>query len=110
MRSNEFVKKFGLKITKKILRNAPDWAYETAGIKDYANKEWSESYPMDAYVKVDDLKRLVESHELVEKFGGLFQAKVILDKEGFTGGIELNDDLISDDELKQAIADVESCM
>lgn len=88
MNANEFVKKYGIEYAKHILLE-------------------------DSVILVDldyeNLKRIVESHELVEKFGGLFQAKAILDKEGFTGGIELNDDLISDEELTQAIADVESC-
>ncbi|MEG1234633.1 MAG: hypothetical protein RSE18_12450 [Acinetobacter sp.] len=104
MKANEFVKEFGLKITKKILSNAPDWAYEAAGVKDYANKDWSDNYPMGAYVKIDDLKRLVKSHELVEAKGGIKKAK----KEA--------DCLFSHDideaafHIYNAIADVESCL
>lgn len=103
MKANEFVKKFGLKITKKILSNAPDWAYETAGIKDYANKEWSKNYPMGAYVKVDDLKRLVESHELVESVGGIEKAK----HEAYF--LTMNVVGFDPTKLERAIADVERC-
>lgn len=43
------------------------------------------------------LKRLVESHELVEKLGGLDEAKIYV-PDGYKS-----------ERLKQAIADVESC-
>jgi hypothetical protein len=46
----------------------------------------------------DDLKRLVESYELVEKLGGLDEAKIYV-PDGYKS-----------ERLKQAIADVESCM
>jgi len=54
------------------------------------------------------LKRLVESHELVGRFGGLEMAKgiaVIDDNESHLG-----ERFGPCDELKQAIADVESCL
>lgn len=60
-------------------------------------------------VSIPDLKQIVDAFELVESFGGLFQAKVALYKEGFTGGIECGDGLIEDDVLKQAIELVEKC-
>ena len=46
----------------------------------------------------NDLKRLVESHELVENWGGLDDAKFALQLVRYP------------ERLKQAIADVESCM
>lgn len=46
----------------------------------------------------DDLKRLVESYGLVEKLGGLDEAKIYV-PDGYKS-----------ERLKQAIADVESCM
>lgn len=45
-----------------------------------------------------DIKRLVESHELVEKLGGLDEAKIYV-PDGYKS-----------ERLKQAIADVKSCM
>lgn len=48
---------------------------------------------------VKDLKRLVDSHELVEQYGGVDEAKDYLPSFRFD----------SYDDLKQAIADVESC-
>lgn len=50
-----------------------------------------------------DLKRLVKSHELVRLHGGLDAAKKHVDRTVF----KLSYQII---ELKQAIADVESCM
>ena len=77
MKANEFIKKHGLEYAKHI-------AYE------------------DSVILVDldynDLKRLVESHELVEKLGGLSKAKIYV-PDGYKSG-----------RLKQAIADVESCL
>lgn len=62
-----------------------------------------------SYFHTNQLKQIVDAFELVESFGGLFQAKVTLYKEGFTGGIECGDRLIEDDVLKQAIELVEKC-
>jgi hypothetical protein len=58
----------------------------------------------------NDLKQIVDAFELVDRFGGLFSAKVSLNKEGYTGGIECGDDLIDDDQLKKAINLVEQCL
>ena len=91
MEAKEFVKKFGWDDAKARLNNNIDMFYLGWGF--YSG----------------DLKTLVDAWELVEKFGGLFHAKVTLEKEGFTGGIELDDELIEDVVLKQAIKLVEQC-
>lgn len=75
MKANEFFKKVGIEAVKSYIA-----AYE-----DYLT---------------DELKRLVESHELVGRYGTADEAKEYLPM--------LRMD--SYDELKQAIADVESCM
>lgn len=97
MKANEFVKKFGWGAVKKIVGDAPEWAYETAGAGDYADKVWSGKYPMAEYVVLSDLKQLLESHELVESYGGLENAKHEVFKRP------------SQVVVKQAIFDVESC-
>ena len=77
MSANEFVKKYGLEYAKHI-------AYEDSVILvdlDYNN-----------------LKRIIESHELVENWGGLDDAKFALQLVRYP------------ESLKQAIADVESCL
>ncbi len=73
MKANEFFKKVGIEAVKSYIA-----AYE-----DHLT---------------DELKRLVESHELVEKLGGLDGAKIYV-PDGYKS-----------ERLKQAIADVESCM
>ena len=64
-----------------------------------------------------ELKRLVESHELVEKVGGLLSAKanineMVVDSDsGYVAdGAKLYDYDFSFGSLRKAIADVESCM
>lgn len=86
MKANEFVKKFG-------------WDEAKSKVDDclFLNAESFEWMGCD--VVVDDLKRLVESHELVARYGTADEAKEYLPT--------LRMD--SYDELKQAIADVESC-
>lgn len=51
----------------------------------------------------EQLKQFVESHELVESYGGLSQSRRWIERTVF----KLSDSMIA---LKKAIADVESCM
>ena len=78
MKANEFFKKVGIDAVKSYLA-----AYED----DLTN----------------DLKRLVESHELVGSYGGLSQSRKWIERTVF----KLSDSMIA---LKKAIADVESGM
>ena len=80
MKANEFVKKFG-------------W-YEAKAFLSF-DSEVEIVYTASFF---DDLKRLVESHELVENWGGLDDAKFALQLVRYPKRLE------------QAIADVESCM
>ena len=80
MKANEFVKKFGWFITTRLVSKV-----------DTTNNP---HFP----ILLEDLKRLVESHELVERLGGFEEAK------------EYVPDNYKSEQLKQAIADVESCM
>ncbi|TQR66828.1 hypothetical protein [Acinetobacter sp. RF14B] len=80
MKANEFVKKFGWFATTRLVN----------GIDTTNDPHFS--------ILLNDLKRLVESHELVERLGGLKKAK------------EYVPDNYKSEQLKQAIADVESCM
>ena len=56
----------------------------------------------------EQLKQLVESHELVEKLGGIKNAKRKLSTEQSEPYYNYSRQLV--DSLKQAIADVESCL
>lgn len=89
MKANEFVKKFGRDYAIKFLN------YSASIAEDRCILDFGEYYY---------LKRIVESHELVEKVGGLENAKTF-DKDCMYCITHLTDL----DSLKQAIADVESC-
>ena len=88
MKANEFVKRFGLERAKQFVN-----ADHTAHALVFATTG----------VSFIDLKRLVESWELVEKLGGLESAKIELKS------VDYNSEKDFYDNLKQAIADVESC-
>lgn len=91
MKANEFFKAMGIKSVKQFLEN-----------DNIRTKEMH-----------DDLKRLVESHELIASRGGLDAAKhelIALQKHlnnTFGWVTIITSEKI--DRLKQAIADVESC-
>lgn len=86
MKANEFVKKYGWEYAKHILNEDSVILVDL----DYAH-----------------LKRLVESHELVESYGGLDKAKKRLSTEHSEPYYNYSQRLVNS--LKQAIADVESC-
>lgn len=95
MKANEFVKKFGVGAAKNILHGMDDASEFTAHMPEDA---WDKPTLIDAV----GLRRLVESHELVEQFGGLEKAMdAVINQEA--NGRPMN-------QLAQAIADVESCM
>ena len=92
MKANEFFKAMGINAVRQFLEN-----------DNIRTKEMH-----------DDLKRLVESHELVKSRGGLDAAKhelILLQKhlKNTFGYVTI---VASEkiENLKQAIADVESCM
>ena len=87
MTANEFVRDYGFGEAKRVLHDARG----CESIRLWGRYEF----------KNDDLKRLIESHELIESFGGLEMAKRFLNEN-----IECEDS----ENLKQAIADVESCL
>ena len=84
MKANEFFKAMGLKAIKQFLEN-----------ENIRTKEIH-----------DELKRLVESHELVESEGGLTNLKNAFKIEQDCGGVHMTP---IGERLFQAIADVESC-
>lgn len=106
MKANEFVKKFGLGEAKVLLakheksfmpRVFDMWSDE---LQDFVLAEKHASFDMD------DLKRLVESHQIVNTtFKGLEDAKWWHECCWDCDSVAY----IPTDRLKQAIADVESC-
>ncbi len=105
MKANDFIKKFGLDLAKRDVR-----AFESGFIK---REDIVEHYGFDI---LDDLKRLVESHELVA-IHGFEESKEIIanapsDDHFYSwtlGGSGVRDKTVNIGELRKAIADVESC-
>lgn len=96
MKANEFVKKFGWEEAKKIV-----------GEFNYNSRnKFITSLKDNSAINIYDLKRLIESHELVEKVGGLSMAKDFY--ENFEC-VHVGLDLVSCRSLGKAILDVESC-
>ena len=103
MKANKFVEKFGWDaVNHDFSGYFKDEKIGTIQILTHENE----------YIEVngDDLKRLVESHELVESYGGVFKAKEYC---GYLAGANEYFSSHGINELfypiKQAIADVESC-
>ena len=107
MKANEFVKKFGWEDAKICLLNC-------ASPQD---KWFMRQGALICDQDFDDLKRIVESHELVERLGGIetmriMQKQMVLNslKDGMN--ISFDGEFVgtfSFDQLEQAILDVESC-
>lgn len=105
MKANEFVKEYGIDIARECLEDRPK-TWETCYLK-LSNFELVKYIPSPLdFIDVDDLKRLVQSHELVESYGGLDSAKSTVNYPNF-----LNDEDVktTNHRLSKAIADVESC-
>jgi hypothetical protein len=98
MKANEFVKKFGWEQSIEAVKMMPkSWDYCCLRIPDF---EFQKNVSCIAdCVDMDDLKRLVESHELINSMGGLVFAKKFIETTGST----------MERTLENAIADVEAC-
>ena len=92
MKANQFVKKFGWDIAKYL-------AYRDKTSVGYLFVERHD-------VCQDDLKRLVESYDLVESYGGIKKAKSDTSLPTCFG----DNDFFREVTLKKAIADVEGCL
>ena len=90
MKANDFFKKHGL-AEVKILLTSPSHGF-------FFKEDFYKHYGFDIY---DDLKRLVESHDLVKDYYGLTRAKEHAESNYTAPETK--------DALKQAITDVEAC-
>lgn len=103
MKANEFVKEYGIDIARECLEDRlKTWEACYLKLSNFELVKYIPS-PLD-FIDVDDLKRLVESHELVEKLGGLESAKKELQRQSILRWINPETE-----RLRVAIADVESC-
>ena len=89
MKATEFVKKHGI---KAVIHDFGNYLKD-ANIGTIAGLTHENEY---FEVDGDELKRLVESHDLVESYGGLTESRI---KQAINGNKR----------LLQAIADVEAC-
>ncbi|MHA3062547.1 hypothetical protein [Acinetobacter sp. ANC 4641] len=106
MKANEFVKNFGwdeARIFTNSYAGDIDTAFKFLKVKDKSIQMNDGSIEYDFHI--DDLKRLVESWGLVEKFGGLENAKDMVAHPICFGDANFE----IEDRLNKAIADVESC-
>jgi len=132
MKANEFIKKWGVESIIERLANAPESATVISGLtcmffKSHSEDGWSQVYmtdigecshtrfaPIVSPIEIKELKRLIESHELVERFDGLDSCKLglyYLDKNNISSfEHRFVDDLsCTTIRFKQVIADVEAC-
>lgn len=105
MKANDFVKEYGFEKAKKLINEAPKDAdcFMFGQVFGYA-KTITDKGLRDDEVRLYDLKRLVESHEIVEGFGGLDAAKKELSRQSVLRWVNPETE-----RLRSAIADVESC-
>lgn len=112
MKATEFVKKKGYKTAKLIVDCWCDYPETDVYLPDMMEYTFIAIAPTEncPFVSLCELKRLVESHELVESIGGLPAAKAHLNSVAercVNGGLEAVREQYKI--LKQAIADVEAC-
>ena len=126
MNAINFIKDHGVDKAREVVEGAPHWpviGWCAVGNNyifeqcehapcSYSNLDnaWSEEYAIE-FISLQNLKRLVESVDLVEHFGNdLVGAKQLLEFSNDCKNIELSGSVITVERLKQAIADVESCL
>lgn len=99
MKATEFVKWFGLESAERVVNAAP----EGGASYNFNIKKYSDGMILKgiSWVRVDHLKHLVESHELVKEHGSLERAKMYAESIYTAPEVVVR--------LKQAIADVEAC-
>ena len=110
MNAIQFIKEHGVEKARKVIDSAPDGATHLSNdTRHYVNADFK---PLPTHIKeqlpklivINDLKRLVESVDLVKSYGGIINAKhdvkyLDLDWDYDTQRVT---------RLKQAIADYES--
>lgn len=105
MKANEFIKKYGIEYATKVVRNQPQ--KDGQMFRPYDNK-YSTSFFGKKVVSVFFLKRLVESHELIEQFKCRKNSGISNAKDHLLTLAHM-DDYEKLNKLRQAILDVESC-
>lgn len=111
MRANEFVNRFGWESAKNIVNSMParatSYRVSENNVLGLGGLYGRISNINGNIISLIDLKRLVESHRLIEVEGGIDQVKDTFSFAYKHGADELTE---YGKKLKQAIADVESCL
>ena len=120
MNATDFIKQHGVDKAREVVSGAPDGATHLSNdTRHYVNADFK---PLPAHIKeqlpklivINDLKRLVDSLDLVKSYGGIINAKheLILLQKHLNNTFGYVTIITSEkiENLKQAIADVESCM
>ena len=106
MNAIKFIQDNGVDKAREVIEGAPERATHLLN-GEYVRVS-DPRWILDSYVSIDDLKRLVESVDLVEYFGNdLVGAKQLLEFSKDCKTIELSGSVITVERLKQAIADYE---
>ena len=94
MNAIKFIKDHGVEKARKVVEGAPEWASQFDGYL-YSEKQFHEQCFL-----LSDLKRLVESVDLVKRYGGIAEVKTLHQDEFWNERVF--------ERLKQAIADYEA--
>lgn len=98
---NQWLLEDDLKGLKEIISDAKDYKYFC--LNSFLGHSY-DNHGGGAAIAINDLKRIVESHELVELYGGVGQAKFWVDMMAGADSMQKKIDRVN-----QAIADVEAC-
>ena len=106
MKANEFIREAGLFAFSTATKLLKERGYKYLVVYedeiDFTNE--AEILNKDYTFDMREVKRLVESHKIVEKMGGLEKAKSLANSAKNISWVHLTDQAL------QAIADVESCL
>lgn len=112
MKANDFFKKHGCEKASRVLSMIGDYDYFKASFRGNNTKVVCSEDLLSGYVSTRDLKRLVESHELIKETGmSISEIKEHIGK--YPQIIEFNFEdfgkILTGEQMLKAIADVESC-
>lgn len=119
MKANEFVENKGLKAAKLIVDCWIDYPETDVYLPDMMEYTFIAIEPTEncPFVSLNDLKRLVESHELVAIHGFEKSKEIVANAPSddhfyswTLGDSGVRDKTVNIGKLRKAIADVESCM
>lgn len=119
MKANEFVKKHGIDKSKFIASKYFNYSHVTDDARmliDEKNCKYEIKIQLHELLRIDEIKRLIESYELVEIHGFENSKEIVANAPSddhfyswTLGNSGVRDKTVNIGELRKAIADVESC-